>query len=103
MTEPDRTYFGRQHGPGSNGGEWEEARVFVERPEFGPTGREDVEVLAELVPHDADQGGGFGWGYNGGGTSRAAAAILADALDLGSLGEAGMDMAGWPSDEARLS
>ncbi|MDA3645451.1 hypothetical protein LZ318_18875 [Saccharopolyspora indica] len=30
-----------------------------------------VEVLAELVPHDADQSGGFGWGYNGGGMSRA--------------------------------
>ncbi|GHC34250.1 hypothetical protein GCM10010308_60500 [Streptomyces vinaceusdrappus] len=37
-------------------------------------------VLRELAEPAA---GGFGWGYNGGGTSAAAVAILDDALHLG--------------------
>jgi hypothetical protein len=35
-----------------------------------------LRVLEEL------EHSGFGWGYNGGGTGAAAAAILADALDV---------------------
>ncbi|MEV6731363.1 MULTISPECIES: hypothetical protein [unclassified Streptomyces] len=38
------------------------------------------QLLRELPEPDD---GGFGWGYNGGGTSRAAALILADAVELG--------------------
>jgi hypothetical protein len=41
------------------------------------------------VEHELDSGG-FGWGYNGGGTSRAAAVILADALNLGDPVKCGM-------------
>lgn len=37
-------------------------------------------VLHELVAEDVDELGGFGWSYSGDGTSRAATAILADAL-----------------------
>ncbi|MEK8175021.1 hypothetical protein NKH77_55960 [Streptomyces sp. M19] len=50
--------------------EWQPARILVEKPEFGPTERQyGVTVLRELAePED----GGFGWGYNGGGTSAAA-------------------------------
>lgn len=58
----------------------DEARILVEAVEWGPTEREDVTVLRELVPQQGE--GGFLWGYTGGGPTRAAAAILADALDL---------------------
>jgi hypothetical protein len=64
-------------GPIAGGGH---ARIVVEDVEFGPTERKDVRVLRELA---APQYGGFGWGYNGAGTSYAAAALLADALQLG--------------------
>ncbi|MET9720468.1 hypothetical protein ABZZ46_34395 [Streptomyces rochei] len=37
-------------------------------------------MLCELAEPAGD---GFGWGYNGGGTSAAAVAILDDALHLG--------------------
>jgi hypothetical protein len=91
--EQDRTYHGipskEEHG------EWESARIFVEKPEEGPTEREDVTVWAELpAPDDGD----FGWGYDGHGTSRAAAAILADALELGDPEECGIAVAAYPSD-----
>ncbi|GGV04007.1 hypothetical protein GCM10010211_84080 [Streptomyces albospinus] len=39
-------------------------------------------MLRELKAKDADELGGFGWGYNGGGTSRTAATVLADALGM---------------------
>ncbi|MCX4851752.1 hypothetical protein [Streptomyces sp. NBC_00893] len=34
-------------------------------------------MLRELKAKDEDELGGYGWGYDGGGTSRASAAILA--------------------------
>ena len=39
-----------------------------------------MEVLYELIPKDPESLGGFGWGYNGHGTSRADATVLADAV-----------------------
>ncbi|MBT1185142.1 hypothetical protein HET69_14250 [Streptomyces sp. CJ_13] len=50
---------------------------------MAPTQRRNVQVLRELRAKDEQSLGGFGWGYDGSGSSRAAAAILADALDLG--------------------
>lgn len=88
MAFEDRTY----HGVYAKG----EVRIEVERPVSGPTERASVSVLHELRP--ADPHGGFGWGYNGGGTSRAASAILADALDLGDQDEAGISMSAYPED-----
>lgn len=87
MAYEDRTYHG-VHEEGSGGGTWSDEdewqpgfRIFVEKPEPGPTERLNVRVLYELEPPDPDMGG-FGWGWNGTSTSFAAAAILADALDL---------------------
>lgn len=79
--EDDRTYHGIDHPDGQAA-----ARIFVEAAQYGPTEREIAQrdgrlCLWELHAFDEERGGGFGWGYNGGGTSRAAAAILADALD----------------------
>jgi hypothetical protein len=64
---------------GIDGGD-DEAHILVEEMESGPTERQDVTVLRELLPQPGE--GGFLWGYTGGGPTRAAAAILADALDL---------------------
>jgi len=61
------------------------ARITVEQTVFGPTERATARVLRELAP----PAGGFGWGYNGGGPARAAAAVLDDALELGGLGNSG--------------
>jgi len=72
-TPGDWTYHG------IDGGD-DEARVLVEEMEWGPTERQNVTVLRELLPQPGE--GGFLWGYTGGGPTRAAAAILADALDL---------------------
>ncbi len=59
--------------------EWHPSRILVEVPARGPTERENPTLLREIPePEDGD----FGWGHNGGGTSRTAAAVLADALDL---------------------
>ncbi|MFC8015442.1 hypothetical protein [Streptomyces cinereoruber] len=80
MAYEDRTYHGIQ-GAGSNEDGWQPARLLVEKPEFGPTQRENVKVLRELP--EPEDSGGFGWGYDGTGTSHTAAALLADALDLG--------------------
>ena len=99
MAYEDCTYHGIQDGPESDRGdeeEWKPARILVEKPEFGPTERQDVTVLRELAEPEA---GGFGWGYNGGGTSAAAAAILADALDLGDPDKCGIGYATYPEDE----
>ncbi|WP_327215343.1 hypothetical protein OG483_17410 [[Kitasatospora] papulosa] len=108
MAYEDRTYHGVQNGPENpprKGEEPQPASIFVEKPEFGPTERREVTVLYELRPEDPERVGGFGWGYNGHGTSRAAAAILADALDLtdprepGDLDKVGIAMTGWPQDD----
>jgi len=58
-------------------------RIEVETPASGPTQRESVTVLRTLRPQTSRvEGHTFGWGYNGNGTSVAAAAILSDVLDL---------------------
>ncbi len=99
MTYQERTYHGLQ-GPAAkpvlsvepmpwvrrrglvarNADGWHPSRVLVEMPASGPTERQNVTVLGELISHE--EGGDFGWGYNGHGTSYAAAAVLADALEL---------------------
>jgi hypothetical protein len=88
MPYQDRTYHGVQT--------YETSRIEAEIPATGPTERKSVTVLYEL--HPADAHGSFGWGYNGGGTSRAAAAILADALDLGDQDAAGISLGAYPED-----
>jgi hypothetical protein len=84
MAYRDWTYHGLQFGPEKQRNQpdeaWEPGRIWVEEPEFGPMERQDVTVLREL---ESGPYGDFAWGYNGNGTSRAAAAILADALELG--------------------
>jgi hypothetical protein len=55
------------------------AHILVEQIAFGPTERQGVAVLREIPE---PQHGGFLWGYVGGSPTRAAEAILADALDL---------------------
>jgi hypothetical protein len=100
MAYEDRTYHGVQDGPESGKGDeedWQPARILVEKPEDGPTQRKRVKVLRVLAPQDDDAG--FGWGYNGHGTSRAAAAILADALDLGDPDKCGISLTAYPQDE----
>jgi hypothetical protein len=100
MAYEDCTYHGIQCGPETDRGdeeEWRPARILVEKPEFGPTERQyGVTVLRELAEPEA---GGIGWGHNGGGTSAAAAAILADALDLGNPDKCGIGYAPYPEDE----
>ncbi|MFH8642344.1 hypothetical protein [Streptomyces goshikiensis] len=93
MAYEDRTYHGIPRSKGTP------ARLLVESPEDGPTQRLSVQVLRELKAKDEDRLGGFGWGYNGSGTSRAAAAVLADALDLGDPEKAGISFTGWPQDD----
>ncbi|MFD7282424.1 DUF6166 domain-containing protein [Streptomyces sp. NPDC059862] len=95
----DCTYHGTQDGPETDAPdekEWQPARILVEEVEFGPTERQNVRVLRELVE---PENGGFGWGYNGAGTSNAAAAILADALELGDPEKCGIALAAYPEDE----
>ncbi|MEW2298061.1 hypothetical protein ABZ719_36125 [Streptomyces sp. NPDC006743] len=75
---------------------WQPVRILVEKPEFGPSERQDVTVLREL---DEPETGGFGCDHNGGGTSAAAAAILADALHLGDPDTCGIGYAAYPEDE----
>jgi hypothetical protein len=100
MTYEDCTYHGIQYGPETDRDDeekWRPARILVEKPEFGPTERQyGVTVLRELGEPKA---GGFGWGYNGGGTSAAAAAILADALGLGDPEKCGIGYGAYPVDE----
>lgn len=80
MTYEDCTYHGIEEPADSD--RYEGPRILVEVPGFAPTQRIGVTVLRELRPKDRHELGGFGWGYDGSGTSRAAAAILADALQL---------------------
>lgn len=61
----------------------EQPRIFVEQVAFGPTERQSVSVLRELIP---PPDGGFLWGYTGGSPARAAQALLTDALALPTLG-----------------
>lgn len=95
MTYEDRTYHGIR-GVGGDEDERQPARLLVENPEDGPTQRNNVTVLRELKAKDEHELGGYGWGYNGSGTSRTAAAVLADALDLGTPEKAGLSMSEWP-------
>jgi hypothetical protein len=81
------------HGLGPLVTEDERAHILVEVTEFGPTERQKVTVLRELAEPAY---GGFNWGYNGGGPGRAAAAILADALDLGDPDTCGIGPAASP-------
>jgi hypothetical protein len=60
-------------------GSWQGFRIFVESTEWGPTERKSfAKRLGELQSHLT--GLGFGWGYNGGGTSATADAILRSAM-----------------------
>lgn len=65
----------------------EKARIFVEHTVFGSSERAGIPVLRELP---GQRWGGFGWGYNGGGPSRVAQAVLADALELSDSGRVGL-------------
>ncbi|MFD5348965.1 hypothetical protein ACFWJY_35775 [Streptomyces anulatus] len=91
MAYEDCTYHGIQVGPETRSNdddmEWRPVRIVVETPEFGPTQRETLTVLRELTE---PEGGEFDWGFNGTGTSNAAAVILADALGLGDPEECGI-------------
>ncbi|MFF1651196.1 hypothetical protein [Streptomyces sp. NPDC058240] len=61
------------------------------RPGILPGLLDPVGVLdAELTGSLDSTGGGFGWSYNGTGTSNAAAVILANALGLGNPYECGI-------------
>lgn len=73
QADQDRTYHGVQDRTNDS-----ESRLLVEQTAFGATERELARFLREI--HEPEHSG-FGWGYNGGGTSETAAAILADALD----------------------
>jgi hypothetical protein len=78
----DVTYHGIQNDERVNAKD--PSRIFVEPSKSGPTERENVPVLRELV---SGRGEGwsalqFGWGYNGSGTSAAAWAILTDAMGV---------------------
>jgi hypothetical protein len=98
MAYEDCTYHGIQDGPETgreDEEEWQSTRILVETPESGPTQRKSLTVLREL----AEPGGDFGWGYNGTGTTNAAAAILADALDLGDPVECGIHFTSEPEDK----
>ncbi|MET9347769.1 DUF6166 domain-containing protein [Streptomyces termitum] len=80
MTEKDRIYHGVPSARDDDG----QPRILVEKRKLGPTERQvDDLVLYELTLRDAAALGGFNWGYSGSGPARAANAILADALDLG--------------------
>ncbi len=65
------------------------ARIFAEEPEIGPPQREHATVINE-IRCESELNNAFRWGYDGSGPSRAAAAILADALDLGDPAAVGM-------------
>lgn len=77
--DDDRIYHGTNNDDSENPNDW--FRVVVELTEFGPTEREASYQLRQLRPPNKDMS--FGWGYNGGGTSQTAEAVLRDALNLG--------------------
>jgi len=82
------------HGTGPVMSADDRAHILVEDVESGPAERQGAAVLRELA-EPAD--GGFGWGCNGTGPLRAAAAILADALSLGDPAGCGPDpFSPWP-------
>lgn len=56
-----------------------------------------AKVLRELPK--PENSGGFGWGYNGTGTSNTAAALLAGALDLGHPDQCGIGFTAQPQDK----
>ena len=72
--DEDCTYHGVQNATGA------ENRIEVELSEYGPTERMGVVALRPLRLSGAWASYSMGWGYNGGGTSAAAVAILSDAL-----------------------
>ena len=76
------------HGTGPVMSADDRAHILVEDAESDPAGRQGAAVLRELA-EPAD--GGFGWGHNGTGPLRAAAAILADALSPGDPADRGTD------------
>jgi len=100
MTYEDRTHHGIQDGPqtGTSDDEpWQPARILIQKPEFGPTQRQQgVTVLREPAEPENSS---FGWGCNGGGTNAVAAAILADALGPGDPDTCGIRYAAYPEDE----
>lgn len=74
--DEDWVYHGYEPGEGPR-------QIDVETSASGPTQRESVTVLRRLRPQTSTiEGHTFGWGYNGNGTSVAAAAIITDVLDL---------------------
>jgi hypothetical protein len=75
------------HGIGPSTSVDGQAHILVEQTVFGLTERNDVLVLRELPTPSY---GGYAWSYNGGGPARAAAAILADALEFGDPGSSGL-------------
>jgi hypothetical protein len=76
------------HGIGPSASADGRAHILVEQTVFGLTERNDVLVLRELP---APGYGGYAWSYNGGGPARAAAAILADALEFGDAASSGLE------------
>lgn len=99
MTDEDWVYHG-VYTPLRGEPELTCGRILVEKIEYGPAQRENAEILRELtvtygkVTSAGDQAN-FEWGYDGGGPYRTAAAVLADALNLGAPEAAGM--AWWAS------
>ncbi len=95
MPEPlpeDYTYHGFR-------GENDVPRIVIEEPKQGKT--EHHRVLGEF-PSFASPDGGLGWGYDGDGPSRAAAEVLAHALELGAVAQSGMAFRPAPQDKVRI-
>lgn len=86
MAYEDRTYHGIDR---TTAPDPPEHQIVVEKPERGPTERRDVQVLRVLQPEDPDKLE-FNWGYSGTGPHETAAAVLADALDLGEPSQSGI-------------
>lgn len=83
MIRHDRIYHGIQRDPEDESQTWAPARIHVETPK-GTSHRHLYELQ---VP---DKYGDFAWSYDGTGPSRAAVAILTDALALGDPRESGI-------------
>ncbi len=87
LDNDERIYYGTIENDTAGGSTH---RVFVAHPSQGNV--EKVRVIRELTVDYLDGQSHFNWGYGGAGPYRTAAAVLADALELGSVEEAGM---GW--------